>query len=61
MARYGIQKTITYDLFAEIEADSEREVYEMLDNNAIEFQDDESQSIDETIEVFLIEQENDNG
>lgn len=60
MARYGIQKTITYDLFAEIEADSEREVYEMLDNNAIEFNNQEP-SNDEAIEVFLIEQENDNG
>ena len=60
MTRYGIQKTITYDLYAEVEADSVDDVYEMLDNDEIEFTNQEP-SDDEVVDVFEIEQENDNG
>ena len=55
MAKYGIRKTISYDVWAEVEAETEAEVYEMLDNNAIEFQEDESKSIDEALDVYLVE------
>ena len=55
MAKYGIRKTISYDVWAEVEAETEAEVYEMLDDNAIEFQEDESKSIDEALDVYLVE------
>jgi hypothetical protein len=53
MAKYGIVKTISYDLYAEVEAETEHEVYEMLDDNDIEFE--QSDGNDEAIEVYLIE------
>ena len=53
MAKYGVVKTISYDLYAEVDAESEREVYDMLDDNDIEFE--QSDGNDEAIEVYLIE------
>ena len=53
MATYGVTKTVSYDLYAEVDAESEREVYDMLDDNDIEFE--QSDGNDEAIEVYLIE------
>lgn len=54
MALYGVRKTISYDVYAEVNAESEREVYERLDDNAILF-DVPEHGMDEETEVFLIE------
>ena len=52
MAKYQVVKTVTYDLVAEVEAETERDVYELLDDNAIEF--DNPSTTDEVVEVFWI-------
>ena len=53
MAKYGIVKTVSYDLYAEVDAESEAEVYDWLDNNDVEFE--QSDGNDEEIDVYLIE------
>ena len=53
MAKYAVSKTISYDLYAEVEAETERHVFDMLDDNSIEFE--RSLSDDERTYVELLE------
>lgn len=54
MAKYGVIKTVSYDVYAEVEAETERDVYELLDDNAISF-NEPSKTTDEVTDVYLIE------
>ena len=56
MAKYGVVKTVSYDVYAEVEAETERDVYELLDDNAVVF--DKPSTPDETTDVYLIGENN---
>lgn len=53
MTKYGVIKTVSYDVYAEVEAETERDVYELLDNEAVSF-DEPTGSTDEVVDVFFI-------